>query len=213
MRNAIIGAVLIAILVLTGVTLYSIESKTTRQNELDANLSAAMKSSMEIFTIDPSYSVDRENNEHLVADFIQKFLVRMNSKSSFDIDVYGVDAKKGLLSVGVTETYPTIFSESSVEAKRTIVLDEYVNKEDEYFKVTFYTEKTAEGSLSSPVKQINVYGGSSLAGFTPSDPVKKGYVFKGWKLSGYDGLDGIYKDNFDNVFVTTDLNFVAEWEK
>ena len=113
MRNAIIGAVFLCLIVLTGVTIYLVEGKTTRQNELDANLSSAMERSMEIMTIDPTYTIERENNEHLIADFIQNFLIRIHSDSDVKIEILGVDAQKGLLSVRATETFPSLFSKTT----------------------------------------------------------------------------------------------------
>lgn len=211
MRNAVIAAVLIAILILTGATIYAIEGKTTRQNELDANLSSAMERSMEILMIDPTYTIDRENDEELIADFIQNFLVRITSNSEIKIEVLGVDAEKGLLSVRATETFPSLLGKSSVSATRTIIVDDYADAEEGYFNVTFYG-KYEDNKFQNPLKQVCVYKGSNLKNLNPVDPVKDGYTFQGWKLSGYGEIDGVYTD-FESIEVTRDLQFVAEWEE
>lgn len=214
MRGALITTILVCILVLTGATIFAIEGKTTRQNELDANLSSAMDRSMEIMTVDKKYDI--ENNEQLIADFIQNFLVRLNSNSDVTIDILGVDAEKGLLSVRATETFPSLFGESSVSATRTIILDDYENTEEEYFEVTFY-ETYEDGKFNDPLKQIHVYGGSTLAHLNPVTPVKTGSVLKGWKMA-YE-IDGEYymteqiynEEDFENLSVTKNLKFVSVW--
>lgn len=218
MRNAVICTVLICILVLTGATIYSIEGKTTRQNELDANLSSAMERSMEIMTIDPTYTISREDDQHLIADFIQNFLVRMNSNSEFQIDILGVDAEKGMLSVRATEIFPSLFSKSTVSATRTIILEDYENTEEEYFEVTFY-EECNNGVCEGALKQVHVYGGSTLENLNPANSVKDGYSFQGWRLAllneatgKYEVVSKVYND-FSEVFVTENLKFIAAWEE
>lgn len=217
MKNAVICAIMLIILVLTGATIYAIEGKTTRQNELDANLSSAMERSMEIMTIDPTYTISREDNEHLIADFIMNFLMRMSSNSDFQIDVLGVDAEKGLLSVRVTETFPSLLFESTVTATRTIILEDYDNSGDEYFAVTFYDEYS-DGEFKNPFKQVQVYGGSSLKGLNPVDPIKDGYTFKGWKLASKNDTTGKFEvlnntyTSFDDLKVSQELRFVANWK-
>ena len=210
MRNAVICFVLLAILVLSGVTIYSMENTTSRKNELDANLSAAMKNSMEVLKIDETYAIDDSDNQQLIADFIQNFLVSMNSNSDFEIDILGVDAEKGLLSVRVTETYPSLFGKGSVSAARTVVLDDYMNVDEEYFAVTFY-EGFEEGVPANPLRQINVYGGSSLSDLSMDLFKKDGYDIKGWCLV-QSGTAGPALTDFSGIYVTSDMDFVAVME-
>ncbi|MGN0672807.1 MAG: hypothetical protein ACI4KJ_00005, partial [Anaerovoracaceae bacterium] len=101
MRNAIIGIVLSSILVITMVTLYGLETKTTRQNELDANLSSAMKSTLQVMLLDPVYAIDRGGSDEMAADFLESLLVRMNSRSEYEVDILAADAGKGILSARV----------------------------------------------------------------------------------------------------------------
>ena len=210
MRNAVICFVLLAILVLSGVTIYSMENTTSRKNELDANLSAAMKNSMEILKIDETYVIDDSDNQQLIADFIQNFLVSMNSNGDFQIDILGADAEKGLLSVRVTETYPSLFGKGSVSAERTVVLDDYMNVDEEYFAVTFY-EGFEEAVLANPLRQINVYGGSDLGELSADLLKKDGYNIKGWQQVTSGSVGPVITD-FSGVHVTSDMDFVAVME-
>lgn len=212
MRNAVIGVVMLCIITLVGVTIYSIESKTTRQNELNVNLSSAMERSLEILTIDPKYTIDKEKDEHLVADFIQDFLIRMNSRSKYKVEVLGVDAKKGLLSCRVSETYNTIFGTSQVNAERTIILDNYVNENDETFKVMFYQYKDEDtGELINPLKQSNVYEGDTLKYIIPELAHRPGYKFLGWKFTNYGDPDKVYT-NLEDIHVRQNLIIFGHWK-
>lgn len=206
MRNAIIGIVLSSILVITMVTLYGLETKTTRQNELDANLSSAMKSTLQVMVLDPVYTIDRGGSDEMAADFLESLLVRMNSRSEYEVDILAADAGKGILSARVTETYPSIFEHRTVSATKTVVLDGVRNSSDEGCKVTFYTE-LQDGALKNPVRQVILDEGTRLAGFEPLTPIKKGYSFKGWKHG-----EQIYTSLAD-VEVNEDIDFIAVWEK
>lgn len=211
MKNAILGIILMTILIFTCATLYGLEGKTTRQNELDANLGAAMKGTIKMMTIDTFYAIDK-NDDHMVADFIQNYLVKTNSNSKFEIDILAADAEKGLLSVKVTEKYQSLFTESSVSATRTVIHDTYEKEEEEYFKVTFYQDyDEATGKYENPFKQIYVYGGSNLADFTVLEPVRKDYIFSGWELRDSDGTK-LEFNGFEDVVVMGDVYFNATWQ-
>ncbi|MGN0672491.1 MAG: InlB B-repeat-containing protein [Anaerovoracaceae bacterium] len=211
MRNAVITMVLIAVLIISGIAIFSIENTTTRQNELDSNLSSVMKRSMEIMTIDPKYHIDRDDNEALIADYINNFLLRMNSDSEYKIEILGVDAKKGILSVRVTETYPSLFSKHSVTAERTVVLDRYETGEDKLAKVTFY-ESYKDGVFENAIRQERLEKGATLTKQAPTPPNKDGYTFTGWNLYKEGTFLGFYND-ITGLTAAMDLNFAAVYEK
>ena len=82
MRHAVMGFFLLIMLVFAGASVYTAETKTMHQNELDSILGAAMEESMEILTVNPTYSIEQDSQAtELVADFIQNMLMRTTSKS------------------------------------------------------------------------------------------------------------------------------------
>ena len=104
MRHAVMGFFILIMLIFAGASIYTAETKTMHQNELDSILGAAMEESMEILTVNPTYSIGKEvEGKELAADFIQNMLMRTTSKSTFEVEILTADAQKGLLDVRVTE--------------------------------------------------------------------------------------------------------------
>ena len=77
------GIFILIMLIFAGASIYTAETKTMHQNELDSILGAAMEESMEILTVNPTYSIGKEvEGKELAADFIQNMLMRTTSKST-----------------------------------------------------------------------------------------------------------------------------------
>ena len=96
MRNAVTGFILMIIIILSGTAILTIESKTTRQNELDMNLGSSMEQTMKSLAADGSERFGDE--EEMAADFIENFLVRTTSKSEFQFDILRrISFKRGLV--------------------------------------------------------------------------------------------------------------------
>lgn len=226
MKNAVVGFILLIILVFTGITVYSIEGKTVRKNELDTNLGAAMEQSMTIMTIDPTYTIRRDDGgKELIADFIENFLMKTTSDSIFDIEVISVDAEKGLLDVRATERFPQITDlngkpSGNVSVRKTVILEDYVNEENLFYKVSFYVEQRDEKGnvikddkgniIKDTVKQVNVHGGDTLLNVQPKvNPILKGYRFVGWR---WDKTGTEYTD-ISSLNCMEDMEFTAVFEK
>ena len=125
MRHAVMGFFIVMMLVLTGASIYTAETKTMHQNELDSILGAALEESMEILTVNPVYSIGKETDgKELAADFIQNMLIRTTSKSMFEIEILTADAQKGLLDVRVTEHFRQIWGKGKVVSRKTVILDD-----------------------------------------------------------------------------------------
>ncbi len=124
MKHAVMGFFLFIILIFAGAAVYTVETRTIHQNELDSIVGAAMEQSMEILTINPSYEIEKnKNGEELTADFLQNMLVRTTSDSRFQIEILAADAEKGLLDIRVTEYYKQIFGSGKVSVRKTVILD------------------------------------------------------------------------------------------
>ena len=98
MRHAVMGFFILIMLIFAGASIYTAETKTMHQNELDSILGAAMEESMEILTVNPTYSIGKEvEGKELAADFIQNMLMRTTSKSTFEVEILTADAPEGIL--------------------------------------------------------------------------------------------------------------------
>lgn len=194
MKNAVIGFCSIIILLLAGMGISTAEGRTMRQNELDSTLNAAMVQSMEVLTMSKDYEI--EDQKEFVADFIQNALVRMNSESEYEVEVYSVDTEKGILDAGVTETYSQLFVPGKVDSRKTVVLDDYTNENNVYYSVTFQKD-------GKVIKQIQVHGGDFLSGSL----LPQGVGVTKWK----DKASGtVYTaSNIANLAVTKDLTLEA----
>lgn len=193
MKNFIIGLCSILLLVLTGVTVSTVHGESMRENELSSTVSSSMEESMRILALDQKYKIKDE--KEFVADFIQSALIKMDSKSKYEIIIHVADTKKGILDVTVKQHYKQIFIPGKVSCRKTIILEDY-NKEGNY-NVTF-----KKGNAI--IKQINITGGDFLsAALLPTNVgVTK------WKLQEN---GSIYTSaNISNVAVTRDLTFIAQ---
>lgn len=238
MKNAVTGFFMLVILVFSGVCIQTVGTKTTRKNELDANLAAAMEQSMQILTIDPVYHISRDSGaEEFTADFIQGFLANTTSDSDFIIEILKVDVERGLLDVRVKETYKQIIGEGSVSCRKTVILEDVKEEEDVFYRVSFVAEEGSEedkgksmetenGNVEEmqasalkqiKLKEIQVHGGDHLsASMLPKNGMeKKGKVFYGWKMvEPVSGIGMLYEaDNIENVCVVSDMKFQAVYRK
>lgn len=214
MRNAVTGFILMIIIILSGTAILTIESKTTRQNELDMNLGSSMEQTMKSLAADGSERFGDE--EEMAADFIENFLVRTTSKSEFQFDILKADPEKGVLDVKVTERYRQIMGEGKAEARKTVILEQYDRKGDVFYYVSFRVV-TEEGE--NIVKQLRIQENSLLeAAFFPAeDPVKEGYQFKGWMLMSpqeHEEKGQIYtREDGGSLTVSSDLILEAVFVK
>ena len=155
MRHAVMGFFILIMLIFAGASIYTAETKTMHQNELDSILGAAMEESMEILTVNPTYSIGKEvEGKELAADFIQNMLMRTTSKSTFEVEILTADAQKGLLDVRVTEYYRQIWGTGKAVARKTVILDDVEGKEEVFSKISFWKSyKDNKGEEKRIVKQ------------------------------------------------------------
>ena len=164
MRHAVMGFFILIMLIFAGASIYTAETKTMHQNELDSILGAAMEESMEILTVNPTYSIGKEvEGKELAADFIQNMLMRTTSKSTFEVEILTADAQKGLLDVRVTEYYRQIWGTGKAVARKTVILDDVEGKEEVFSKISFWKSyKDNKGEEKRIVKQVVVPEGILL---------------------------------------------------
>ncbi|MEF9916063.1 MAG: hypothetical protein RSD97_06435 [Lachnospiraceae bacterium] len=185
MRNAVIGFISLIILVISGLSILTIHNKSIRENELDTNLGMAMEQSLASFAMDKEYVLQKKSEDLLVADMIQNLLLKTTSNSEFTVHVLTANTQKGILDVKVVETFPQFGGiKGHAYCRKTVVLEEYKNKKEEFFPVSFIV-------FDQCVKSVWVYGGSTLQYQEPISPKQNGNDFLGWKL---EDTGKIYKD-------------------
>lgn len=193
MKNAIIGFISILILLVAGATISTVEGRTMRENEIESTLSTAMQQSMEILTLKKTYDI--EDAKAFALDFIQSAMTKMNSKSNYDISVYSIDVKKGILDVEVTQHYDQFFKEGKVSCRKVILLENDADKEQ--FVIVNFVKN------GKTVKTINISKGS----YFPAVLLPKNVGVTSWKAD----VDGkIYKaSNIGNFVITKNTTFNA----
>lgn len=193
MKNALIGLFSFMILLLAGFAINTSEGRTLRENELSSTVSSSMEKSMEILKLKKDYSITEQ--KEFAADFIQNAMVKMNSKSKYDVEIMTIDVEKGLLDAKVTETYKQFARPGKVSVRKTIILEDYQNVNNEYFIVTFQDK---DGKI---VKQMNVYGGSNM------DVALLPHEWKNMKFTCLESGIEYTIDTLSGLIVTSNLTF------
>lgn len=222
MRNAIIVFFMVIILIFSGVIIQTAENRTIRKNELDSGLSGAMEQSMKILKI---HSVNSENisldEDEFAADFMQGFLMKTTSSSDFAIEILGIDVKKGLLDVRVTERYKQLIGYGEVSCRKTVILEDTETNEQKFYSVSFSVpeeEEPKEGTLRDAyiIKKVNFHSGDILdATAVPKSSIsRKNQVFCGWKMvRPVNGLGLLYgEENISSLRVAADMEFQAVYQ-
>ncbi len=216
MRHAVMGFFIVMMLVLTGASIYTAETKTMHQNELDSILGAALEESMEILTVNPVYSIGKETDgKELAADFIQNMLIRTTSKSMFEIEILTADAQKGLLDVRVTEHFRQIWGKGKVVSRKTVILDDVQKKEETFSRISFWKiYQNEDGQEKRIVKQVVLPEGILLpAEILPVETEQSKEQIRGWKLRG-ESKDIVYTEqNVGTLKAVGNLEFEAVYRE
>lgn len=216
MRHAVMGFFIVMMLVLTGASIYTAETKTMHQNELDSILGAALEESMEILTVNPVYSIGKETDgKELAADFIQNMLIRTTSKSMFEIEILTADAQKGLLDVRVTEHFRQIWGKGKVVSRKTVILDDVQKKEETFSRISFWKiYQNEDGQEKRIIKQVVLPEGILLpAEILPVETEQSKEQIRGWKLRG-ESKDIVYTEqNVGTLKAVGNLEFEAVYRE
>lgn len=103
MKNVGFSLILFVSIILTIATVFSINHKSNRDNEMQNALDVAIENTMDNLKTDKVYAI--ENADEFIADFAQDLLVQIDSDSSVDIVVKEANIDSGLLSIEVTMHY------------------------------------------------------------------------------------------------------------
>lgn len=122
MKNIVYGLGLCMIVVLSLLSILTIDARRTRKENLEDNLSTVMKSTAETYYIDRSYSIN--NEEEFVADFLEVFLSQIDSDCTIDVDIYELDFTNGVFTVEVTEHFKQPLGiDGAITCRNTVFLN------------------------------------------------------------------------------------------
>lgn len=198
MKNIIIG---ICACVLTGIlllTVFTLHGRSVRQTELNQALAAGLKQSVEQTGM--QHTDGPKSNEELIALFLEKFMMQIDSHSDVKVEILDADYEKGLLSVEATLFYKhPNGKEGSVSSHKTVIREAFLTEEPvEYCDVKYIVN-------GKNYKTYHVQKGTNLT--IPGAPTSPGKVFKGWReIKGTDVLSLLGK------IVEQDCIFVAVFQ-
>lgn len=123
LKQMVFGMMAVTILVLFLSIIITVHGRALRSSEVTQSLSEAMQTTINQLLSQQPYSI--ADSDEFVADFLEAFLVQVNSDSDITVHILKADSVKGLLSVEVVETYTHPNGEKGqVSACRTILLDQ-----------------------------------------------------------------------------------------
>lgn len=190
MKNVTFGFGIVLILILSMFIIMSVDSRSIRQKETQANLSSTVAGVMNDLCLDRHYTI--RESDLFVADFIQAMTVRVTSDSNLTVTVLDVETEKGLLTMEVKETfrYPN-GKEGNVTAVKTILLEHEKESEEPERYTLRYQVKQGETMIDHKV--FDLLPEEIIT--TPKEPEESGKKFVGWadtngNLVSFQGADG-----------------------
>ena len=122
MKNVGFGLILFVSIVLTIATVFSVNHKSNRDNEMKNALDVAIENTMDNLKTDRIYTI--ANTDEFIADFAQDLLIQIDSDSSVDIVIKEANIDAGLLSVEVTMHYQySNGKDGHVSTERTVIFE------------------------------------------------------------------------------------------
>lgn len=176
MKQIMFGVVAGVLVILCAVAILTVEGRSSRENELEHALSAAMEETMQNLCVTRKYAV--ENREEFTADFCQTLLQRISAGEgedrdknlSLQVNITEADLEKGLLSATVIETFTHPNGRiGTVESSATAILEQEDEREE--VVLTYYLGERL-------YRQFGLLEGDDFK--IPKDPAQEGRTFICW---------------------------------
>ncbi len=124
MRTILVGFTIVIITVVSIVIVLSFSGKMIRTNELNHAVNHALFATMK-----EQFDKDETNYEEdiqLVETFEESLFQQIDSDGDIEIDILLVDAKKGILSVGVSSNFIDLTgNEREIKVEQTVLIEQY----------------------------------------------------------------------------------------
>lgn len=186
--------------------IFSLDSKSLRQQEVKESLRSSLSSTANAIFEKKDYTV--ANKEEFLADFMQGMLLQIESDSEVTLNILDCDEQKGIISVEAIEKfkYPN-GKTGTVSAVNTVILErketsQAVN-DQQTFIITYFMPGENEMQI---YKKFELQKDEKL--IIPGDPKEEGKTFKGWLI----GSDLLTDEDLNIINITSDLNLFADFE-
>ena len=186
--------------------IYTIDGRRIRKEEAIDSLSSAMESSMQTLT-DHKYKIT--DNEELIADFMQALLIQIESDSTLNINILGVDYEKGMLSIEVIEHYKQPNGRpGTVACVKTVILEQDIDNSqteaNRQVKITYWIPGNGTNVI---YKEFSIKKGSEI--IIPQSPNIEDKIFIQWTLNGSQYI--LSDSDRNKVKVNEDISLFAEF--
>lgn len=234
MKNVLLGISMTIMGFLLIFALISYSGNTTRQNDIDNALQAAVEDTVaQVKKENITYNIaTNDGQEEFVAMLLENLSLAVSNDSEIKVDILAADADKGLLKVKATETYTTTRGNKlTYTAVETALLEQNYRIRENY-TAYFYiklnddpTTRLNESTLSYTDTNITRYpkmlyksvtqmNGDILSyptiappDWTSSDGKK--HTFAGWSTSQLGDTVTVFSGGSSATKMTKDMKFYA----
>ncbi len=159
MKQAVLGTVVLSITLIVASILFSLDSRSIRQQEIENALEEALKSCADIWA-DSTYTAQTE--DEFAADLIQTITTQIESDSAVSIRILDLDNEKGIVSAEAVLKYKYPNGKTgTVSTVKTVIMEKNVFNPDadikQTYTVEFYLPDVPEDELYKQYKVLE-YG-------------------------------------------------------
>lgn len=201
MKQTVLGTIVVTITLIVTSILFSIDSRTIRQQEIENALEEALKSCAESIWVNSTYAAQTENE--FAADLIQTITTQIESDSAVSIRILDLDNEKGIVSAEAVLKYNYPNGKTgTVSTVKTVIMEKNVFNPDadikQTYTVEFYLPDVPEDELYKQYKVLE-----NAACIVPENPEIEGKTFVRWQTA--DGTEV----NPSTVQVVSDVSLFA----
>lgn len=181
MKQAVLGTVVLSITLIVASILFSLDSRSIRQQEIENALEEALKTCAESIWADSTYTAQTE--DEFAADLIQTLSMQIESDSAVSIRILDLDNEKGIVSAEAVLKYKYPNGKTgTVSTVKTVIMEKNVFNPDadikQTYTVAFYLPDVPEDELYKQYKVLE-----NAACIVPENPEIEGKTFVRWQTA------------------------------
>ena len=180
MKQAVLGTVVLSITLIVASILFSLDSRSIRQQEIENALEEALKSCADIWA-DSTYTAQTE--DEFAAGLIQTITTQIESDSAVSIRILDLDNEMGIVSAEAVLKYKYPNGKTgTVSTVKTVIMEKNVFNPDadikQTYTVAFYLPDVPEDELYKQYKVLE-----NAACIVPENPEIEGKTFVRWQTA------------------------------